>query len=272
MWCRVCAQDVPGVPSLEEGTYSCARCSAPLIPFAPHAAPSQPAPHGKGNHAGGVERKATSAVRRAPGYDGWEIEEQLRHAFRVLRSTRTGTNQEAPADGPKFRVDAGHRVPAPHAKKARRASRRIDRPAAAKRRQTPASGGGLLAALVWLALSLGTMAFGCGLALLGWSAYAHSQELWTIGAPIILGGQIALVLGLVLQLERIWRDSRRAAARLEVVDEQIDDLKTATSLLSTTHAPSNAFYSHWAGGAGSEMLLSDLKSQLDLLAVKLSQE
>ncbi len=75
-----------------------------------------------------------------------------------------------------------------------------------------------------------------------------------------------------MQLDRIWRDSRRAAARLQTVDKQIHDLKTTTSLLGTTHAPSNAFYAHWAGGAGSDVLLSDLKSQLDLLAAKLAKE
>lgn len=116
------------------------------------------------------------------------------------------------------------------------------------------------------------MAFGCGLALLGWSAYSGSRELWTFGAPIVLAGQIALVLGLVVQLDRIWRDSRRAAARLQTVDEQIHDLKTTTSLLGTTHGPSAAFYAHWAGGAGPDILLSDLKSQLDLLAVKLAKQ
>ena len=31
-------------------------------------------------------------------------------------------------------------------------------------------------------------------------------------------------------------------------------------------------YAHWAGGAGPDLLLGDLKSQLDLLAVKLSKQ
>ena len=35
------------------------------------------------------------------------------------------------------------------------------------------------------------------------------QDLWAIGTPIILAGQIVLVLGLVLQLDRIWRDVAR---------------------------------------------------------------
>ena len=107
---------------------------------------------------------------------------------------------------------------------------------------------------------------------MGWSMNTGRQDLWALGAPIILAGQIALVLGLVLQLDRIWRDSRWAAAKLETVDEQLHDLKTTTTLLVTTHGPSSEFYAHWAGGAGPEILLSDLKSQFDLLAVKLAKQ
>ena len=54
-----------------------------------------------------------------------------------------------------------------------------------------------------------------------------------------------------------------------MVDEQLHDLRTAATLPSAAHGPSGAFYAHWAGGAGPEILLADLKSQLDLLALKL---
>jgi hypothetical protein len=274
MWCRRCAQDVPGVPSLEEGKYACARCAGPLVAVSAlgdslHAREASA-------RAEPAKRKATEAgLRQPPPYDGWAIEEQLRHAFRVLGPPRAVPDpQEKPAKEAKFRVDAAHRVPAPHAlKKRRRTSRRIDRATAAEMQSEPTSfGSKLLGVFVWSVLILGTTAFGCGLALLGWSSHTGRRDLWSLGAPIILAAQIALVLGLILQLDRIWRDHRRAAAKLRTVDQQIHDLKATTSLLGTTHGPSAAFYAHWAGGAGSDILLSDLKSQLDLLAVKMSKE
>jgi len=127
-----------------------------------------------------------------------------------------------------------------------------------------------MAGLVWTALSLGTMAFVCGGILLGWSLYTDRNELWDIGMPIALCGQVALLIGLVLQLDRLWHDSRQAADKLDDVDEQIHQLKATTTMLGTTRGPSaSAFYSHLADGAGPELLLSDLKGQLDLLAVKL---
>jgi hypothetical protein len=128
--------------------------------------------------------------------------------------------------------------------------------------------------LVWLALSLGTATFVCGGMLLGWSLVSQRPELWDLGLPIALGGQVALMVGLILQLDRLWHDNRHAAVKLHEIDQQLDDLKaTATTMLGTGHtSPGSAFYCHMASGASPQLLLSDLKGQLDLLAVRISQE
>jgi len=268
MWCRICGQDVPGIPSLEEGEYSCARCGQPFAPISqePAAAAESTLPS---KEDAARTCTASTAAQRPPIYDGWEIDEQLRHFRRVLGPVPFLREKfHEPATQPKYRLDAGHGVLASHTKRTRRSSRKSTRATAAATKQAP---GRLLAALAWTILSLGTAGFVCGLVLMGWSMNTGRQDLWAIGSPLTLAGHIALVMGLVLQLDRIWHDSRLAAARMETVDEQLHDLKTATSLLGTAHGPSSAFYAHWAGGAGPEILLGDLKSQLDLLAVKLSK-
>ena len=115
------------------------------------------------------------------------------------------------------------------------------------------------------------MGFVCGAVLLGWSLVAHRGELWSLGMPIALAGQLGLLVGLVLQLERLGDDNRRTVDKLESVDERLDDLKHTATLLSTGHtAPSQAFYAHMAGGASPQLLLADLKGQLDILAVQMS--
>ena len=125
----------------------------------------------------------------------------------------------------------------------------------------------------WFVFTLGTASFACGGILLGWSLATGRQELWNVGLPVALVGQIALLVGLVLQIDRLWHDNREAAAKLDDVDEQIHELKTTTMLLGTSQGPASAtFYSHLAGGAGPQLLLTDLKSQLDLLAMKIAQE
>ena len=88
-----------------------------------------------------------------------------------------------------------------------------------------------------------------------------------------LAGQIALLFGLVLQLDRVWHDNRVAAAKLDEVDEQLHELRATTTLLGISQGPAaSVFYSHFAGGAGPQLLLTDLKSQLDLLAMKIAQD
>lgn len=201
-----------------------------------------------------------------PHYDSWELDQQLRDIQRMLDTGKIGSDrpraddrrQVARLDPPHGDLSAWHQ------------------PAAGRAPRRPGSNRAshfVLAALTWTALSLGTMAFVCGGILLGWSVLSGRTELWNVGMPIALCGQIALLVGLILQLDRLWHDSRRAAAKLDDVDQQLHELKTTTTMLSTGQgSPGSAFYSHLAGGAGPQILLSDLKSQLDLLAVKIMQQ
>ncbi len=103
-------------------------------------------------------------------------------------------------------------------------------------------------------------------------AFSLFLLLAAIALPVALIGQIALLVGLVMQLDRLWHENRAAAAKLDNVDQQLHELKTTTTLLGTAQGPSaSVFYSHFAGGASPQMLLTDLKGQLDLLAVKIAQ-
>jgi len=124
----------------------------------------------------------------------------------------------------------------------------------------------------WFIVSIGLTGLICGVALLFGSTLTGRGELWTLGLPIAVGGQVVLLLGLALQLERIGQGSRKAADKLDHVDEQLHTLQQATTMLGTTHgSASQAFYAHLAEGANPQMLLADVKSQLDLLAMRMSQ-
>jgi hypothetical protein len=264
MWCHHCGQDVPGIPSLEAGEFSCARCAKTFgsSPRQDDDAASAPSNSTDASPAKAATTGATKPVE--PTYDGWELEEELRHVGRVLQRAKGETPTDTAAGLHAARLDAAQAGPPPW--HVRTPQRKPELPTSA-----PAGSGPVLAGLTWTALSIGTIAFVCGGILIGWSVVTSRQDLWTIGTPIALGGQIALLIGLIFQLDRLWLDNRRAAAKLDVVDEQLHELKTATTLLGATHGPSGAFYAHWADGAGAQILLTDLKSQLDLLAVKLNQ-
>lgn len=223
-----------------------------------------------------------------PIYDSWELGEELREVGRRYlgenlpggcrpapgrpnaqaggEQTRAGQTDQSGRAGVDPAVPA--RLDQPHAA-ARLPHFRGPRPGRAARRTRQKNS---LAGLAWLALSLGTSAFVCGGILLGWSLLADRPELWSVGLPVTLCGQVALLAGLILQLDRLWHDHRRAEAKLDHMDAELHVLRQTTTLLGNSPAsPGTAFYAHFAEGAAPQLLLSDLKSQLDLLAVRISQ-
>ncbi len=191
-----------------------------------------------------------------PAYDGWELDEQLRHVERLL------AGRTKPAPQRQLRVDAAHTSNPPRA------------PARSPRKPKPAAAPqGTGSSFLWPLLAIGMMAFVCGGVLVGWSLVSGRAELWDFGLPTALLGQLALLTGLILQLERMGSDSRDTASKLEHVDDQLNDLKSAATLLGTSQSTAgSSFYAHLAGGAGPQLLLADLKSQLDLLAVKIGRD
>ena len=107
--------------------------------------------------------------------------------------------------------------------------------------------------------------------MLGWSLWTGRGELWKIGLPIAATGQISLLVGLLLQIDRFWRDHHRTAARLDKVGAELRDLKTSTTFISAGHGPSPASSMHFDSGADVQ-LLGDLKSRLDSLAARIEEK
>jgi len=127
--------------------------------------------------------------------------------------------------------------------------------------------------MAWMILSLGLATFACGAVLLGWSLVAQRDDLWPIGMPLALIGQAGLVLGLILQLDSLWHTSRKTAQTLDQLDGELSRVRHATTLLSTSRTSSaQSFYAHMAEGASPQLLLSDLKGQLDLLAQQMATQ
>jgi hypothetical protein len=266
MWCKQCQQDVPGIVCAEGGQYRCPRCAEGIYSPLNVTWVDQAGTEVAGGQPGVPDGPGEEPPRL---YDDWDFEDRLGHIGRVLAidrseanaSLRAGSSQTVRTDGSHQGTAGPHRAPS-----RKRVPQRTDGPA------PPETAHPLLGFFTWTALSLGLMAFVCGGTLLGWSMIAGRQDLWTIGLPITLAGQIGLLAGLVLQLDRLWYDHRTTAAKLDHFDEELHDLKTAATNLGTAQSsPGSSFYAHLAGGAGPHLLLTDLKGQLDLLAAKISR-
>jgi hypothetical protein len=134
----------------------------------------------------------------------------------------------------------------------------------------PSAWRNLLASLSWFALSIGTTTFACGAALVGFSLYYDRADLWDSGLPIALIGQIALLLGVALRIERLGRANDQAAGELLRVERQLDEYHRHSRPHPTMPAGAHRFYDQLADGASPHILLADLKSQLDALSTHLT--
>jgi hypothetical protein len=255
MWCKHCRQDVPAQTAAAQQRLCCPRCGGDVDYDRLNRGAAEAV---TGDQDKKVSVSASGPANAPPSYDGWEMDEQLRHIERMLRPAEVARRQT--------RIDLGHagrptwHTPVAHS-------------AGTRRKPAGRAPGYASAVFTWTILALGTISSLGGGILLACSVVANRQQLWTIGLPLTLMGQIVLLVGLELQTNRLWRHSRRSAAKLDSVHEQLRELKTSATLLATAPDPAgSAFYSHFAGGASAELLLADLKSRLDLLAMKIAEQ
>lgn len=246
MWCKHCQQDVPAIGSTDD-LVRCARCRQTFSGQQVNAATDR--------EVKGTEARIQVETRRADDWleraleDDWELDDELNEAHQLAKSLGV-----EPTGDTSLRIDAAH-VPT---------GQRPLHPRLPRREQK--------SFFSWCMLSLGLMAFVFGAVLVGWSFVEDRPDLWQLGLPFTLGGQAALIVGLVFQLDALSRSNREAIASLDELDEQLDELRHATSMLSTTHSnPAKSFYAHLAEGASPNLLLADLKGQLDLLASRMSE-
>jgi hypothetical protein len=101
-----------------------------------------------------------------------------------------------------------------------------------------------------------------------WSIVNERGEYWNACLALTLGGQGALIFGLVLAVSRLWRSSRFAAGKLQDVHARLGELQRAAEALAANRGGAPAFYADLARGAPPQMLLANLKGQVDQLAAR----
>jgi hypothetical protein len=191
MWCSTCQHDVSAPASDEAQAACCSACGNVLC--------RQDAPEE-------TVIRLPAPAPKLPDED-WQLEADLRSVQRLLASLRT-TRIDPPAA-----LDAPH-LPA------------IDSRLLADAIQAPSAAGSSQASwAAWTAVLLGVAALACGAVLLGLSVAQEREDLWSLGLPLALGGQAALIVGLVLQLEGLWQTSRQTARSVSVLDDELARLR-----------------------------------------------
>lgn len=123
--------------------------------------------------------------------------------------------------------------------------------------------------LAWLIVVVGAIAFAAGAGLIAWSLAEKQMMYWNLAIGLTLGGQGTLIFGLVLVVSRLWRSSRYAAGKLQDVHSRLNQLQhTADALTAMRSGGAPAFYADLVRGASPQMLLANLKGQVDQLATR----
>ena len=97
--------------------------------------------------------------------------------------------------------------------------------------------------IAWLIVIVGTLVLAGGIGLIAWSLAAKQMLYWNLALGLTLGGQGALIFGLVLVLSRLWRNSRYTTGKLQDVHARLSQLQQTADVLATMRA----------GGAGVSM-------------------
>lgn len=261
MWCSHCQQDVPAVAAAGDGRVQCARCQRPV---ARAAFPS-------GGGADGSVDATNAAASPADGFSAprrLDADERYRRIGRTLRSAQRRA-APAKADGRMLRLDVAEASPL-----TRQAARPL-RPVAttpatqsAPRDQHRAS-----QTIAWLITLTGAAVLGAGIGLIGWSLVGERPFLWDWGLFGTFAGQGLLVVGLTLLLANLWTNARLATGRLASLQNEVIKLQRSTEALTGDRtATATRFYADLARGASPELLVANLRGQLDELSASLAAD
>ncbi|MEN1681959.1 MAG: hypothetical protein AAGJ46_20445 [Planctomycetota bacterium] len=251
MWCRHCQQDTPAVAQGSKDVVRCARCQQPT-----------------GEQAGGVRVDAAEAAASAP----WTVsellgpadEERLQSIERQLRSCR-GLSAGQSSPKPSWRFDRPEAtLPTAEPSPRRNAAAPPSAPRATSRSSQLAA---------WLIALAGALMLGGGISLMGWSLFGGRPVLWNWGVGASLAGQGLMIVGLVQLLANLWTAGREATGRLITLHYEIRRLqRTADGLAGLRTATPSAFYADLSRGASPQVLMANLKGQLDAMSARVEGE
>ncbi|TWT85662.1 hypothetical protein Pla123a_04690 [Posidoniimonas polymericola] len=250
MWCRHCKQDVPAVAPATDGAVHCARC---------HGTLDQPA-FATGVSDAGVgldqeSRRTAEPQKLLAGLDDAYRLDDMRRTIRGAQRRAGNAPRMLRFDPPELFVEQA-RVEPPVAESSKQ---RVDQPIRDSHRPTQWA--------AWALALAGAMGLGAGLGLMFWSLTEARPELWDWGVGATLGGQGLLIIGLVQLIAGLWNSSRTANNTLRGVHQELRRLgRTTESLLGANSSTAANFYADLARGASPEMLLANLKGQVDALS------
>jgi hypothetical protein len=220
------------------------------------------------------DEPTVAAINEAPpmAADDWQIRRRTRELGRMLRievghtHSQSSTNPigSKPSDRPHDLFDE---------LRAATATPLIEPAGYSQPRRTPPARPESGQFIAWFVTLAGILALTAGLGALGWIITGGGMQWWNHALALTLAGQGLLILGLALVVTRLWRNSRYATGKLQVVHADLAQLqRTADAITAMRAGGAPAFYADLVRGASPQMLLANLKGQIDHLATRLGGE
>ena len=228
MWCSTCKRDVPGISSQETpGTLCCARCGRAASANGDDK-PAEADDTSTDPQVSDWLDEDVSYWNNQPASDlpyEWELRDDVYASQRLQRNLCSGwqTGSTAHAHNPAATPwSTTHSTP-------QAATPLITAPAADRVTERATK------FVSWSFVYLGLIALICGAALTAWAYLAGRGELWVVGIPTAVLGQIGLVFGLILQLDGLWHSHQRSSQSFALLDHRISDLRQTTIMLNPPH-------------------------------------
>lgn len=256
MWCRHCQQQTPALGPPSANGPRCGRCQR----TSPEA--SSPVGHAKSQATGLPGSNASDDVSFDP-------DEARRAIYRSLRSAHATISAGEAARTLRFDTAT---IPLTEAIDAKPTSReRLASPTRIHRvveDRRPSHDRSQLAA--WGLASVGAVGVGIGIGLGAWSLVGGRADLWNPALAAAIGGQGLLIIGLLQLLASIWKAARLASAKLSMMHDELRHLRRTTDeSAGRSSATAAGFYADLARDAPPEMMLGNLRGQMDRLASRL---
>jgi len=75
--------------------------------------------------------------------------------------------------------------------------------------------------LPWIVLGIGLAVFVCGGILTAWALLGQRPELWPIGIPLLVAGQMAILVVVVWQFDAVWHADKATFRMLHGLDDRV---------------------------------------------------
>ncbi|MGL4512891.1 MAG: hypothetical protein ACRCT8_07345 [Lacipirellulaceae bacterium] len=246
MWCRHCQQEVPSIGPTTPHGGRCARCQKTAAAPAKVPAVALGAASGAAIPAGDVSWRAIDSA---------------------LRSARATVSAGEAARTLRFDLAESGLVPRAGSLNPQPARREV------VRRPPPRRVARTGQRLAWFVAALGVAMLGLGIGMMATSAFGDRPDLWNPAVGATLAGQGLVIVGLVQLLGHVWTACRQAIVKLSQVHDELRSLRRVADEQAGRHAATaGQFYAELARGAGNEVLLGNLRGQVERLATRLRAE